>query len=209
MASEFTYRLDKDVARGAAIHSGTADFHVLVKAGPHRIGVTFLATQLAPQNDLDQHFLRDTIGDRWAAGFPFLSARRQGRCDWPVTSYACQPILPAARRFLSATPQTPVRKRPAPDKSSPIWPANAFRRPVTSQDTEKPDDFYQFGPKPGNFDSGVEMALQRILADPEFVFRRKPSRPPQGLGQKIPDQRPRACLPPVLFPLEAAFPMTS
>ena len=65
------YDWDKEVARGAAIHSGTADVHVQVKAGPHTIGVTFLATQLAPGNDLDQHFLRDTIETGGLPGFRF------------------------------------------------------------------------------------------------------------------------------------------
>ena len=37
--------------------------------------------------------------------------------------------------------------------------------------------FYQQGWKDGKFDSGIERALERILADPEFVFRRRPSRP--------------------------------
>ena len=43
------YDWDEDVGKGAAIHSGTADVHVHVKAGPHTVGVTFLATQLAPK----------------------------------------------------------------------------------------------------------------------------------------------------------------
>ena len=37
--------------------------------------------------------------------------------------------------------------------------------------------FYQRGRNAKDFDGGIEMALRRILADPEFVFRRKPSRP--------------------------------
>src|ERR1700733_4223644 len=42
------YDWDKDVARGKAVHGGTADLHFQVKAGPHTVGVTFLATQLGP-----------------------------------------------------------------------------------------------------------------------------------------------------------------
>jgi hypothetical protein len=33
--------------------------------------------------------------------------------------------------------------------------------------------FYQQGRKGANFDSGVEMALRRILVDPEFIFRKE------------------------------------
>jgi len=33
--------------------------------------------------------------------------------------------------------------------------------------------FYQRGRNAKDFDSGIEMALRRILADPDFVFRRE------------------------------------
>ena len=33
--------------------------------------------------------------------------------------------------------------------------------------------FYQQGRNGGSFETGVERALQRILADPEFVFRKE------------------------------------
>jgi hypothetical protein len=49
----------------------------------------------------------------------------------------------------------------------------AFRRPLKDQDTEILMGFYQRGRNNGTFDNGIEMALRRILADPEFVFRRE------------------------------------
>ncbi len=78
------YDWDKEVARGAAIHSGTADVHVHVTAGPHTVGVTFLATQLAPGNDLDQHFLRDTIETGGLPGFRFYPHVGQDRHYRPL-----------------------------------------------------------------------------------------------------------------------------
>jgi hypothetical protein len=50
---------------------------------------------------------------------------------------------------------------------------HAFRRPVGNDDAEMLVSFYQQGRDGGSFDSGVERALQRILADPEFVFRKE------------------------------------
>ncbi|MBV8842955.1 MAG: DUF1592 domain-containing protein, partial [Bryobacterales bacterium] len=50
----------------------------------------------------------------------------------------------------------------------------AFRRPITAQDTETLMSFYQQGRNQGgDFEHGVEMALRRILADLEFVFRKE------------------------------------
>jgi hypothetical protein len=48
---------------------------------------------------------------------------------------------------------------------------HAFRRSATDNDIELLLTFYQQGRNKGNFDAGIEMALRRILADPEFVFR--------------------------------------
>jgi hypothetical protein len=45
--------------------------------------------------------------------------------------------------------------------------------------------FYQLGRNQGNFDSGIEMALQRVLADPEFVFRKETEPPDVRAGQKF------------------------
>ena len=51
----------------------------------------------------------------------------------------------------------------------------AYRRPVNDNDLETLIGFYQLGRNDGgNFDLGIEAAIQRILASPEFVFRFEP-----------------------------------
>jgi hypothetical protein len=47
----------------------------------------------------------------------------------------------------------------------------AFRRPVTDADMQEAMGFYKTGRAAGNFEDGIESALQRILVDPEFLFR--------------------------------------
>ena len=48
----------------------------------------------------------------------------------------------------------------------------AFRRPITAADLRILMPFYQAGRgEDGTFDAGIEAALQRILADPEFIYR--------------------------------------
>jgi hypothetical protein len=50
--------------------------------------------------------------------------------------------------------------------------SQAFRRPATADDLSSLTDFYQSGRQEGNsFDSGIESALSRILADPKFIYR--------------------------------------
>ena len=47
----------------------------------------------------------------------------------------------------------------------------AFRRPVTDKDVAPILEFYEQGRTVRGFEGGVESALERILVDPEFLFR--------------------------------------
>src|SRR6185369_12878190 len=47
----------------------------------------------------------------------------------------------------------------------------AYRRPVTDADVQTLLGFYHTGRKRGGFDAGIELALERLLVSPEFLFR--------------------------------------
>jgi mono/diheme cytochrome c family protein len=47
----------------------------------------------------------------------------------------------------------------------------AFRRPVANADIEPLMAFYRQGKAAGDFETGVQTALERVLIDPEFLFR--------------------------------------
>ena len=47
----------------------------------------------------------------------------------------------------------------------------AFRRPVTSADVTPLMAFYQKGRTPGDFDDGIQRAIQAMLVSPDFLFR--------------------------------------
>jgi len=177
------YDWDKEVARGAAIHSGTADVHVHVTAGPHTVGVTFLATQLAPGNDLDQHFLRDTIETGGLPGFRFYP--HVGKLDilGPYKATGATDSPSRAKIFV-CHPANASQEPACAKKIVDTLARHAFRRPITPRDTEMLMGFYQRGRNEGSFDQGIEMALQRILADPEFVFRKETVPENVRAGQK-------------------------
>ncbi len=50
---------------------------------------------------------------------------------------------------------------------------HAFRRPVTEADLEMLLEFFHQGRAGGDFDTGIEMALRRVLVSPDFLFRRE------------------------------------
>ena len=66
---------------------------------------------------------------------------------------AAQDELPCAKKIIS----TLARR--------------AYRRPITDNDVETLLNFYQSGKNSGTFETGIEMALRRILASPQFVYR--------------------------------------
>ena len=166
------YDWDKDVARGKPVHGGTADVHFQAKAGLHTVGVTFLATQLAPGQDLDQHFLRSTIETGGLPGFKFYPHVGKMEILGPFQPTGANESASHQKIFVchpaDASEETACAKRIVDTLAR-----HAFRRPVTAQDTETLMSFYQQGRNQGNFDTGIERALQRVLADPEFVFRKE------------------------------------
>ncbi len=176
------YDWDKDVARGKAVHGGTADLHFQVKAGPHTVGVTFLATQLAPSQDLDEHFLRSTIETGGLPGFKFYP--HVGKMDvlGPFKPAGASDS-PSAKRIFVCRPANPSEETACAKKIVDTLARHAFRRPVTPQDTETLMTFYQQGRNDGSFETGIERALQRILADPEFVFRKEAEPEKLAAGQ--------------------------
>jgi mono/diheme cytochrome c family protein len=60
----------------------------------------------------------------------------------------------------------------------------AYRRPVTDDDLKTLLEFYKTGRKDGTFESGIQFALERMLIDPDFLFRAE--RTPPGVKAGAP-----------------------
>jgi len=182
------YDWDKDLARGKAVHAGTTDVHFQVKAGLHTVGITFLATQLAPGNDLNEHFLRSTIETGGLPGFKFFP--HVGKLDilGPFKAAGASDS-PSRRKIFGCHPASASDETACAKQIVDTLARHAFRRPVTNGDTEMLMGFYQQGRNDGSFDTGIERALQRVLSDPEFVFRKEaePSNVPPGETWRISD----------------------
>ena len=182
------YDWDKDLARGRAVHSGTEPVHFHVSAGLHRVGITFLATQLAPGNDLNQHFLRSSIETGGLPGFKFFPHVGKLEILGPFKPTGAADS-PSRRKIFVCHPSAAAEEIACAKDIVNTLARRAFRRPVTDQDTETLMTFYQQGRSGGKFENGIERALQRILADPEFVFRKEPepANVPPGAPYRIGD----------------------
>ena len=65
----------------------------------------------------------------------------------------------------------------------------AYRRPVTAVDLKPLMGFYETGQRSGGFEAGIEMALERMLGGPEFLFRieRDPPNVAPGTAYRVSD----------------------
>src|SRR5207247_10168314 len=82
---------------------------------------------------------------------------------------------PSRRKILSCTPSNTPRTeaeelRCARTILSTVA-RRAYRRPLTEADVNTVMTFYHVGRETGDFEYGIEKALQFILAHPEFIFR--------------------------------------
>ena len=83
-----------------------------------------------------------------------------------------------------------MRKARARDRIISTLAKHAFRRPANPADLESLTKFYLAArSEGGSFDEGIEAALQRILADPEFVYRgeREPAGVAAGKSYRVSD----------------------
>jgi mono/diheme cytochrome c family protein len=166
------YDWDKEVSTGAPVHGGTADVHFQVKAGLHTIGVTFIASQLAPGSDINEHFLRSTLETGGLPGFKFWPHVGKVEVLGP-TKGKIATDSPSRAKIFVCKPASPAQENTCARQIVSTLARHAYRRPVTNQDTEMLMGFYQQGRNEGTFDSGIERAIQRVLSDPEFAFRKE------------------------------------
>lgn len=178
-----TFDWDREIGRGAAVHQGTQELRFKAKAGLHTVGVTFLATNYAPGNDLDRHFLRSTIETGGLPGFSFYPHVGYIRIDGPYNVTGA-PDSPSRHKIFVCTPASESQEPACAKQIINALVRRAYRHPATTEDTELLMTFYQKGRNAGNFDRGIEAVVQRVLMDPEFIFRKEHEPANLATGQK-------------------------
>jgi len=146
--------------------TGDADLEVRVpiKAGPRIVGVSFVRDLWEPEG-LPQPLQRgrviadDQVYMDYAnvgsvqIGGPYQIAGLAKDTPSRRAIFICQPNVAAEERACAARILTSVARR-------------AYRRPVTKSDGQTLLQFFDTGRRDGgNFDSGIQFALERILVD--------------------------------------------
>jgi hypothetical protein len=148
----------------------TIDVRVPVTAGPHRIGVTFLATNYAPGLDMNRAFERSTIETGGLPGFSFYPHIGSVRIDGPYDATGVG-ATPSRSAILMCRPALPQDEEPCARRIFERLARHAFRGTGTAADVDTLLEFYRSGRGDGDFEAGIELALQRLLADPKFIYR--------------------------------------
>ena len=75
------------------------------------------------------------------------------------------------QRVFVCQPQTQSEENACAQRILTKLTQRAFRRAVTDADLTEVLGFYEAGRQEGSFEQGIQFALERILTDPEFLFR--------------------------------------
>jgi mono/diheme cytochrome c family protein len=165
--------------RGGRGGAPPTQFRVAVKAGPRLIGVTFIQHTEA----LDEGILRTRQRSRGTQ--PAISAvtiRGPYNASGPGDT-------PSRHQIFTCHPQNGSEEPACAKQVLSTLMRKAYRRPVTDADLAKLMPFYENGRKDSTFDHGVQIALERLLVSPQFLYRieRDPDGAAPGSTYKLTD----------------------
>ena len=78
---------------------------------------------------------------------------------------------PSRRKIFVCQPTEPREEEPCAERILAALAGEAYRRPATEREVRTLLRFYGEGRREGTFDDGIQFALERLLADPKFLFR--------------------------------------
>ena len=133
-----------------------------VTAGPHDVGITFIADAAAPVESLVVPYRRSLGIERTAIAALTISG---------PTGAATVGDTPSRRRIFVCRPHAQAEELPCATRIISTLARRAYRRPVTARDLQPLVGFYEKGRAEGGFEFGIRRALQRLLVSPEFLFR--------------------------------------
>ena len=162
----------------SAVELGSSiELRIPITAGPHDIGVAFYRNPPVLVEQVRERFQNPrTAGNSGGPGgsMPTVTSltiagpydiRGPGITPSRDKVFVCQPVTGSEELDCARTILAGLARR-------------AYRRPVTSADVEVLIEFFEMGLVNGDgsaasrgFDSGIELALRRLLVSPEFLVR--------------------------------------
>lgn len=163
------YDLQKDTPQGGGTAADRHPTKVHVTAGPHVLEAVFISKSAIPADDFNKHWERTSL-TQGVQGFNFLTHVNSMSVSGPFDGKRAA-SSPSRDRILTCKPASAAEELPCAKKILASLAARAFRRPSNGADLERLLNLYQAGKNDGDFEDGIERALQMVLSDPEFVYR--------------------------------------
>ena len=184
---------DKEIAASSDNPTTTGDavdgrftVRVPLKAGPHKIGVAFLEKTHALNTRRLQNYVRSSSDTIDFSGYPHI--------DEVILTGPFKPIgagqTPSRRRLFVCTPKARADETGCARQILSTVARRAYRADVAEGDLATLMDFFRRGRQDGgSFESGIDLALRRVLASPKFIFRteRDPAGTVPGAAYRVPD----------------------
>jgi mono/diheme cytochrome c family protein len=178
---------------------GILEVTIPVRAGSRAVSATFLATNYRPSLDLIRQYDRKSLENNSIPQLQYYPAIGFLRIQGPFTAQRPTDSR-SIRRVLTCRPKNAAEEEPCAKTIVSTLARRAYRRPVTARDVEPLMAFYEegrHGSEPsraksrdgGSFEDGIELALRRLLASPQFIVRaeREPAAIAAGHTYRITD----------------------
>ena len=156
-------------------------------AGPHVLSVVFVKGRQAAEGQFPEYF-------PWGNSAGIVGARQYlnvKKIELAGPFVATGPgDTPSRRRIFTCRPAGARDEAACASKILSGLARLAYRRPVTSADVSGLLDFYREArAEGGSFDAGIRAALERLLVDPDFLYRieSEPSNVASGSSYRVPD----------------------
>ena len=167
---ERMYLYDWDEEIGNQESNGGRTPAIPIKAGFHKVGVTFIATSDLPDVGLNKSFVRTMNSPGSISGYTFYPHVGQVFIEGPYNGSPAT-ITQSRDKIFECIPQNISQEANCATQIIKTLAGKAFRRPTTDADVNVMMEFFRIGREEGgSFDYGIEGALQRILVDPEFIY---------------------------------------
>jgi hypothetical protein len=164
------YDLQKDTPQGGGTAADRHPTKVHVTAGPHVVEAVFVSRSAIPADDFNKHWERTSLTQN-VQGFSFYTHVNSMSVSGPFEGKRAEGTTPSRDKILVCKPANQAEELPCAKKILALLASRAFRRPSNSSDLERLLNLYQAGRNDGDFEDGIERALQMVLSDPEFIYR--------------------------------------
>jgi len=157
-----------------------------LKAGVHTVAAYAILRSNAQRDSLVKPFLKTSVDGLEITGDPSVD-RLSIEGPFQQTSPG---ETPSRKRIFTCRPANAQQELSCARSILSTLTRSAYRRPVNDTDLETPLSFYQRGRNNGgNFEAGIESALQLILTSPEFLvrFEADPTNVADGASYRISD----------------------